>query len=259
MLDSFEAVFYTLAFVVPGFIMLSSFRMIVKTRDETSQINLIRFVCFSSINYGVWSWLIYLLVKTNFLSHSLFLRSLLWLFIIFISPILLGLFIGYLSDRNIVSKLLTKLGLKIIQPIPSAWDYFFSKILQPIWVLVTLQDGSEIAGIFGIRSFSSSDNQERDLYLEKVYSICTDGSWCEVVDSKGVLISSRHIKSLEFWQDGKKEQVSRSKKVLMDTKQVKKIQLERLADWERRGYQAKIASDLKNPPKGGTNIKRPNP
>jgi hypothetical protein len=70
-------------------------------------------------------------------------------------------------------------------------------------VLVTLKDDSIVAGDFGPSSFSSSDGEERDLYIECVYTIPGDGTPWKCIDgSKGIWISSGEIKTIEFFKKG---------------------------------------------------------
>jgi hypothetical protein len=68
-------------------------------------------------------------------------------------------------------------------------------------VLVTLKDGGQVAGLFGSRSFASSDPSERDLYIQSVFSMSGKGQWQRVPRNDGVLISGDQIKYIEFWTD----------------------------------------------------------
>ena len=44
-------------------------------------------------------------------------------------------------------------------------------------MLVTLVDGSTVAGAFEERAFASPDRAERDLFLQRVYRVEGDGPW----------------------------------------------------------------------------------
>jgi hypothetical protein len=67
-------------------------------------------------------------------------------------------------------------------------------------VLITLKDGSQIAGWFGKNSLASSELSERDIYLELVYKL-EDDAWQPVARSAGILINAEEIRYIEFWQD----------------------------------------------------------
>ncbi|HEV8640144.1 MAG TPA: DUF6338 family protein [Methylomirabilota bacterium] len=90
-------------------------------------------------------------------------------------------------------------GLHRPHPVPTAWDYVFSHSTGS-WVLVTLADGSTVAGIFSARSFASSDAAERDLFLEQLYRVEDDGPWQPVPMNRGVWIRGEAIRAIEFLQ-----------------------------------------------------------
>lgn len=119
--------------------------------------------------------------------------------IILVSPFLLGVALGVLSQRETVRRFLQRLGFSTVHPIPNAWDYFFGRT-APVWVLVTLHDGSIVSGRFAYKSFASSDRSERDLYLESLYVVAEDGPWTEVPWNAGIWIAGREIKHIEFWE-----------------------------------------------------------
>ncbi len=90
------------------------------------------------------------------------------------------------------------LMLTPINPIPTGWDWVFSGT-GPCFVLVTLRDGKEIAGYFGHNSMASSDPNRRDIYIEKVYTVPSDGSrWAEVEGTRGMHIDGSQISRVEF-------------------------------------------------------------
>ena len=122
-----------------------------------------------------------------------------WFVIIFVSPILLGLLLVFLNERNVIGRTFRRVGLHLIHPIATSWDYKFRGTRGDRWVSVRMNDGSEVAGYFGSSSFASSESAERDLYLEDVYRVADDGQWQRVPGSDGVLIPGEHIMHIEFW------------------------------------------------------------
>lgn len=196
---NFDVVFYTFAFLVPGFIWDSVMSVMVKRRAVAHEVSLLRFLTLSCINYGLWIWLVVLVAKSSlFLDHPV--RSAAaWGSMALVSPVILGVAVGALSQRNAVRMLLERYGIYTIHPVPTAWDYFFSRT-GPVWILVTLADRSQVAGRFGSRSFASSDSSERDLYIESVYRVAEQGPWTEVAMNEGIWIQAAEIKHIEFWR-----------------------------------------------------------
>ena len=68
-------------------------------------------------------------------------------------------------------------------------------------MLVTLRDGTQVAGYFGDESMASSDPAYRDLYLENVYTIQEDGQWEPRDDSRGIYIEGSQIVFIEFFDE----------------------------------------------------------
>lgn len=200
-LNSFDILFYTLAFVVPGFVLYTTLSMFVPLKSDQGQVSLLRFLFLSCINYAIWSWLVYYMVKTDFSIIHPLRTAALWGLIILISPILLGVLGGYLSKKELVRRTFQRVGLNPVHVIPTAWDYKFSTIKDRLWVIVTLKDGSSVTGTFSSKSFVSSDEKDRDLYLEEVYDVLDTGPWEKVPRTQGILIRGDQIKHIEFFQD----------------------------------------------------------
>jgi hypothetical protein len=204
-LTSFDAVFYAITFLVPGFVMDLTLSIFVRKRQEDLQLSLLRFLTLSCVNYAVWSWLIYLIFFTERAFLSDFYSALAVAVVVFISPILIGVLLGYFSQKEWIKKILNRLGLNTISSIPTSWDYKFSKINESVWLIVTLKDGSTVAGYFGTNSFASSIDSERDLYIEEVYKIDADESWQRVIPPCSILLKGEEIKYIEFRSDKQEE------------------------------------------------------
>jgi hypothetical protein len=116
-----------------------------------------------------------------------------------VSPALLGVISGKLSSRDWLRRFLMRVGLEPIHSIPTAWDYYFSRT-PPVWLLVTLKDGSRVGGFFGEKSFASSDPGERDLFIEDVFRVVEDGEWQPVPRNNGIFIKGEEIKHIEIWR-----------------------------------------------------------
>ena len=66
---------------------------------------------------------------------------------------------------------------------------------------MVLDDDREIAGLWWTKSFASSLADERDVYLEEVYSVSADGTWNKVQRTDGMYIKGDKIKLIQFWHD----------------------------------------------------------
>jgi hypothetical protein len=190
-------VFFTVAFLVPGFIWASVFHLFLRRRADRPNVTALRFLTLSAFNYAVWSWLIYLLSTQAGVLARPWAAALAWFVILFVSPVVLGASTGLLSQRAVVQRLFARYGDHTVHAVPTAWDYVFSYAPKS-WVLVTLTDGSAVAGVFNTGSLASSDSSERDLFLERLYRVGDDGSWHPVPASRGVWIRGDAIRAIEF-------------------------------------------------------------
>lgn len=200
-LNSFDTLFYTLSFIVPGFILHSTLSAFVPQKTIATQLSFLRFLSLSCFNYAIWSWLIYLIFQSSYFINEPIRIAAAWGVIILASPILLGFLAGYFSQKEYIRKFLQSIGLNPIHVIPTSWDYKFSNIRNANWLLVTLQDGRTFAGLFGSKSFASSETGERDLYIQEVFKITENGPWEKIPQNAGVWIPGSQIRYIEFWND----------------------------------------------------------
>jgi hypothetical protein len=206
-IEGFEVLFYTLTFLVPGFVFHAVVSAFVPRRVEQEKITLLKFLTVSFVNYGFWFWLIYLMFKGKFFPEQLWVNILVWIAIIVISPLIGGVIWGVFHQKGWILKLLGKMGFRLIDQIPTAWDDKFSKIEKALWLIVFLKDGSKVAGWFGKKSFASDGWSNRDLYIEEIYDIKEDGRWKATESpNEGVLITGDQIKYIEFWPDEAEEE-----------------------------------------------------
>ena len=135
--DSFDTIFYTFAFVAPGFIFYEVMSSLVPTKDEKTERLLLKCLILSLVNYALWSWLIYLVGYSAFFTERPVVTALAWTIIVLGSPTILALVLAKLGQKKIISRLLVRMGFFPIDPIPTAWDWKFSKA-EETWVLLTL-------------------------------------------------------------------------------------------------------------------------
>ncbi len=198
--SSFDAVYYTFAFLVPGYLMFWVFSILVPSRESQFQTAILRYLFFSCLNYALWSPLFYYLAMSDYSTHHTLRWYALMASVVLISPVLLGIFFAWTVQQNWLRNLMFKVSKSTIHPIPTAWDFKMSN-LSSSWAMVTLNDGSQILGWYGSQSFSSSITGERDLFLESVFQMDKDGAWNKRRNTEGIWVPASQIKWIEFFSD----------------------------------------------------------
>ena len=194
-IDSLEVVFYTCIFLLPGFIVKSVMDTLVPPPKHNDSKYFFSCLLYSIVNCAIWSWAYLLLNKISEEHPTIYWISLLAITVV--GATLLAIFIGVVKQQGFIERLLAKIKVNKIHPVPTAWDYYFSK-QEESWIIVTLKNGKTIYGKFSEHSFASSDAEERDLYIEKTYNIKKDMTWVEDDKSNGILVAKDEIETIEF-------------------------------------------------------------
>ena len=193
-LQSLDNVYLILGFLVPGLIVLFVRSQFVTGRIPSHTAALLSYLTVSVIYYALALPFIDFIQSIHKLDYG---KILAWFALIFIGPTVLGLLLGIIVQKNLLRQLLQWIGLNQVHAIPTAWDWKFGSMTDQ-WVLVTLKDGTRFAGYCGSESFMSSDPTERDIYIQWVYDIETNGSWSPRGEN-GVLITTGEVQTIEFW------------------------------------------------------------
>ncbi len=195
-IDSLEVVFYTCVFLLPGFIIKSVIDTLVPPIKHNDSKYFFSCLLYSIVNCAIWSWMYLLLNRISYNRPIIYWISL--LVVTVVDATLVAFIIGVAKQKGIIEWVFKKIGINKIHPAPTAWDYYFSK-QEESWIVVTLKSGKTIYGKFSEHSFSSSDAEERDLYIEKTYILKDDMTWEEDEKSKGILIAKEEIETVEFF------------------------------------------------------------
>lgn len=186
-----------LTFLVPGLIISFVRSKFLTGRRPNRVDNFLEYIALSLIFYCI-VFPFYTMIELN--KNQDWIRSIVWIGITIIGPACLGLLLGAFAQKQLGTLLASKLGLTVVHVVPTSWDWRFSTVPKGgLFVLVTLNDGSSVAGYFGSRSFASSDEKHKDIYLEEEYELEADGNWRARDARIGVLISADCIKHIEFW------------------------------------------------------------
>ena len=194
-----EALLLTLFFGVTGYITHSVASRFGFRRSERLEFMLLRFLAYGAVNVLISLPVIIMHTKllpretwATVLLHNLPTYYVLAFCVLFFIPSILGLLFGlphYLYDVQSWHR----------API-AAWDEKIARS-RGQWVLISLEGDTKVAGYLGRESSVVSDTGDHDLFLQLPYHVDEDGVWQKVPRSKGMLISSKLIQTIEFWED----------------------------------------------------------
>lgn len=192
-------------FIVPGVLSYTTYVAIIGAPRRLREYSLLKWFIFGTYYNIVW----YIILSIQGVSNlsDMFQSRTTGDFALrlFVSPLLFGIILALLSKMNLIRGMLNKFGIPVLHPALSAWDYVFIN-RNPCWIMITLIDGNNVYGYFGLNSSVSSDPDERDIYIEQVYTYDEDGEIIEDPHYDGMLIDSSQIRTIEFWslEDGAK-------------------------------------------------------
>lgn len=201
MISSVDQVYLLLTFVVPGFIFHSTYSIFIQLRAQRADLDLLKFLTLSAVNFAALSPFIFVLVSPKYANSLAIFIPFGWFAVLFMFPVLFGVTWAMIQKRGLLRRFMHWAGFSPIHPIPTGWDWQFGRMDEPKWVLITLTDGSQIAGLFGSNSMASTAPDERDIYIEEIYKIIGDDNpWKKCERSDGILIPKDKISYIEFWK-----------------------------------------------------------
>jgi len=184
-----------IAFVLPGFIAIKAYELLLPSRYIESSKQLIDAISYSCLNYAILLWPIYLVEKSNIQESNSTLYILFWIFALFLAPVIWVLGWRFLRQCELIQRI-------VPHPVQKPWDFVFGK-RQCYWVIVTLKNGEKIAGKYDVNSFASSAPSEEQIYLEEEWMLNSDDGFERPVEqSAGVIILSSEILSIELFKNG---------------------------------------------------------
>jgi hypothetical protein len=197
-LENISDLYFVLSVFVPGFIYDGMLRQFVPLHSSTQKETIfLRLLTATAYNYALCAPIIYLCLYRGDLVGPYW-RLAAWFGVIFIAPIAFAILRAMFLQTTKFDWIFRLLGLRPINPIPTGWDWIFSRT-NPCFVLVTLTDGREIAGFFGDKSMASSDPERRDIFIEKLYKVPEDGTtWEPVSGNLGIQVDGTQIAFIEF-------------------------------------------------------------
>ncbi len=191
-----ETLIYFLFFVVPGFLTVRIYELLVPTGVRPFGESLVDLISYSLLIVLIWS-VPYLGLVSN---RQIFNPSWLYYIVLFVLILLvvvvspMGVAYGYYKLRT--SDLLLQ---KVRHPSPTAWDYFFEQD-QPSYVRFHMQSGETFGAYFGVDSFATSFPNMQQIYVQELYELEEDGTISDdpVQGSKGAIINMEDCEFIEF-------------------------------------------------------------
>jgi hypothetical protein len=178
-------------FVALGFISLKMWSFLHPSQKIRLSESLIEAIIFSSFNHIVITGLYFLLKKYLFVWFILALG---------VFPLLWPIVLYLLLKMRVFKK--ARINL-----IPKSWDYFFSK-RECCFMLIHLNNGRMIGGLYGTDSFTSSYPEKEDLYLQEIWEIDSQGGFIKKIPgSKGILVNHDVVEYIELFNvEGEKDE-----------------------------------------------------
>lgn len=198
-MDTFEKVFYTVIFIVPGFVMAQIIDLIcIKVKTDYGY-HLIRCLYLSLIA-DIFGYLVFMLWKGFKGKIEPFLYWVSLFMVLMLLSSILAIILGCIKRSQFWRNLLAKIGIYVDHSIPYAWDYAFTR-KDYFYLRIKLIDGTQVCGLYAARSFSSSEPDDRDILLEQVYDITEDNEMMVLKvrpKIKGIMIRGNQISSIDY-------------------------------------------------------------
>ncbi|TCL66518.1 hypothetical protein EDC14_101561 [Hydrogenispora ethanolica] len=235
-----------LIFFVPGFISLKVFELMVPGEKRNWQGALFEAIGFSCINFALTFWVFFPINSADFYRRHPFWFYLIHFGILFILPIIWAISLNALLKLDFFAG-------KIVELVPTAWDYFFSQ-RKACWILARLKSGDLIGGLYGNGSFSANFPYHQDIYISEVWRISETGQFLErVPQTKGAWIPKKSIELLEFFDLQELELPTAA----AETAAARSDEPRRAAGSNAPGYQpVALEPALPAPPSGGSGVNK---
>ena len=185
-------------FIMPGFITSWLLSLFIPPKKESWQQTTLKLFTISSVNYALWVVIFSIVATPAYLGQPINQSWVQIALVPFVLPVLFAVFAVFLhtNDRSII--FLRFLGFNPLLNDNSAWNYKFRKISEQKYVIITLDDDTEVAGVFWTESFASVSHEGGGIYLERV-CIWEDDKWVLSPGNDGIYIPQERIKRIEFW------------------------------------------------------------
>lgn len=191
-----ENLLFFMAFIVPGFIAMKAYSMVIEASlEENASTLLIESAIYSIILFVPLGYF-YRSAANLVEAGNFFWGTIAWIAATFLAPAI----VGYLVVWGRLA--LARFGLGR-HPINNAWDFIFSeksKSKHGIFLRVRTTDGRWLGGAYMAGSLASAQRSEKSLCIAKAYDFDDEGRvFREVPVDRSVLVESSAISTVEFF------------------------------------------------------------
>jgi len=188
-----DTLFLFIAFVIPGFISIKVYDLIVPTDSADSAKKIVDAIAYSCINYALLLWPITSIESSNLAAAHPNLHRLFYVLVLFVFPVIWVFIWRLIRTMELFQR-------NAPHPTGKPWDFVFSQ-RQCFWIIVTLKNGDQVAGKFAGNSFSSSHPANEQLFLEETWVMNDDGGFERPrTNTAGILILSGEILTVELFK-----------------------------------------------------------
>lgn len=180
-----------LALLAPGFIILWFRSRVIEGAAPEFKKELLYFALASAAYYGLVAPLFDVAVGVR-------LPPVIWSILFYFAvPVLLGVAVGWVTQRDLEYAWAEQFGMHFAHRVPTAWDFRFGRLAEGAYILITLKDGSTVAGRWARGSFASSAKDGKDIYVAEVWEVPATGGWVQLTPPRGLLLSGDDIRYVE--------------------------------------------------------------
>ena len=189
---TFDKILLITIFFVPGFIYLKAYRLLIaETKTDFSK-DLYEALGYSFLNAIIFSYPIFIIHRDGLINNHPVSYFLILGLIVIVAPIIGAVIFQMLSKKKWYSRFL-------ITPTKSSWDSFFSN-RESYFVIITLKNGRKIGGKYGLKSYSSTYPNPKEIYIEEVWELNEKNGFIKKVEqTEGILITENEISTIEFF------------------------------------------------------------
>lgn len=200
-----QEVLNILYFAIPGVITELYLRQYRPAKKRSEQLELYIFILYSVIEWSIFYIVIGIFNKISvYIPQAII--TLIPDFLMQYGKYALMLIIILCSAYILKKK--NRIEPKKLLPLDTAWDSFF--LNNPhVFMEIHLNDGKVIYGEYAENSYASSDSENMDIYLERIFEVDEreqlvfdrNDKPMEINGSKGILILKEQIQYIKFFGD----------------------------------------------------------
>ena len=181
-----------ICFVIPGFITLKVYELLVPSTPRESSKQLIDAVAYSCINYALLFAPIYVVETHSVRANHPVLYAIFYAVVLLVAP---ATWPWLWKKWRLTESALKRLP----HPTEKPWDHVFNQ-RKHYWIIATLRDGTKIGGRYADSSFVSCTPAQEQIYLEEVWELNGDGGFerCRA-KTCGMIIMGSDLLTLELF------------------------------------------------------------